>query len=275
MTLNNVTAGFFVLSALLTGFNAEAIAEEKPLWEFGAGVASLYNPDYLGADQETAYTLPIPFINYRGKLIRADRDGIRGFVYESEKLNINLSFSASLPVNSKDNDAREGMNDLDLMLEVGPTLQYRLFKNSRHLLRADWPVRGGFSVGNKFMAHQGWTTNPRLHHEIELNRWKLTTTLGPVFSNSRYHGFYYNVDRQDVRSGRDYYQSDNGYTGTRFSTGLKRRIGDYFVAGRLAYYNLSGASNEDSPLIKRNGYFGVSLAFVWVFGQSDTMVSVE
>jgi len=256
-------------------FSTGAIAEEKPLWEFGAGVASLYNPDYLGADQETAYALPIPFINYRGKLIRADRDGVRGFIYESEKLDLNLSFSGSLPVNSKDNDTREGMDDLDLMLEVGPTLQYQLFKSSRHLWRADWPVRGGFSVGDKFMAYQGWTTNPRLHHEMDVNRWKLTTTLGPVFSDSRYHGFYYDVDPQDVRTGRDYYRSDSGYTGTRFSTGLKRRIGDYFVAGKLTYYNIEGASNEHSPLIKKNDYFGVSFVLVWVFGQSETMVSVE
>ncbi|MFT7129157.1 MAG: outer membrane protein [Gammaproteobacteria bacterium] len=275
MILKKKTIGFSVLYTLAMAFSAGVMSEEKPLWEFGAGVASLYNPDYLGANQETAYALPIPFINYRGKLIRADRDGVRGFIYESEKLDLNLSFSGSLPVNSKDNDAREGMDDLDLMLEVGPTLQYQLLKNSRHLLRADWPVRGGFSVGSKFMAYQGWTTNPRIHHEMDLNRWKLTTTLGPVFSNSRYHGFYYDVDRQDIRPGRDGYESDSGYTGTRFSTGLKRRIGDYFIAGKVTYYNIGGASNEDSPLIKKDDYFGVSLVLVWVFGKSDTMVSVE
>lgn len=275
MPLNKITFGFFALYSSLFVFSATLIAEEKPLWEFGIGVAGVYNPDYLGADQETDYILPIPFINYRGELIRADRDGIRGFIYESEKLNLNLSFSGSLPINSKDNRSRDGMADLDLMLEAGPTLQYQLFKNDRYLLRADWPIRGGFSVGNKFMAYQGWTTNPRLHHEMDLNHWKLTTTFGPVFSNSRYHGFYYDVGRQDVRPGRDYYQSDNGYTGTRLSTGIKRRIGDYFVAGKLTYYNLDGASNEDSPLVKKNDYFGVSVVLVWVFSQSNTMVSVE
>ena len=34
--------------------------------------------------------------------------------------------SASLPANSEDNDAREGLDDLDPMIEIGPTLQYRL-----------------------------------------------------------------------------------------------------------------------------------------------------
>jgi outer membrane scaffolding protein for murein synthesis (MipA/OmpV family) len=249
------------------------LAEEKPLWEFGAGISTLYHPHYLGASQERAYALPIPFINYHGKLIRADRNGIRGLIYDSEKLDLNLSFSGSLPVNSKDNDARDGMDDLDLMLEVGPTLQYQIHNGDQHLLRADLPVRGGFTIGDEFMRYQGWTTNPRLHHEMNLNRWKLTTTFGPVFSSSRYHGYIYDVGSQDVRPGREYYKSNTGYTATRFSTGIKRRIGDYFVAGKLTYYNLDGASNEDSPLVKKREYFGVSLVFVWVFGQSDKTVN--
>jgi outer membrane protein len=258
---------------LVFGFNSSLLAEEKPLWEFGAGLSTLYHPHYLGSEQESAYALPIPFVNYRGKLIRSDRNGIRGLIYDSERLDLNLSFSGSLPVNSKDSEARDGMDDLDLMLEVGQTLQYQVYRSDRHLLRADLPVRGGFTVGDEFMGYQGWTTNPRLHHEMDLSRWKLTTTLGAVFSSSRYHGYIYDVDSQDVRPGREHYQSDSGYTGARFSTGLKRRIGDYFVAGKLTYYNLDGASNADSPLIKKNEYFGVSLVFVWVFGKSEKMVS--
>lgn len=268
------------MTTLLTAFSAWLIfsssvvlAEEKPLWEFGAGVATLYHPHYLGADQQAGYALPVPFINYRGDFLRADRNGIRGLILDNEELDINISFSGSLPVNSKDNDAREGMDDLDLMFEVGPTLQYSLYKSDQHLLRADWPIRGGFTVASQFMEYQGWTTNPRLHHEMDVNRWKLTTTLGPVFSSRRFNGYIYDVDQGDVRPDREYYQSDTGYAATRFSTGLKRRFGDYFVSGKLSYYNLSGSKNEDSPLIKKKEYLGVSFVFVWVFSQSDTMVN--
>jgi hypothetical protein len=32
-------------------------------------------PDYRGSDQSNFYRLPLPYIAYRGKLLRADSDG--------------------------------------------------------------------------------------------------------------------------------------------------------------------------------------------------------
>ncbi len=264
--------GSFIISTTVSSIS---VAEEKPLWELGAGLASLYNPHYLGANQEKAYLFPVPYFVYRGDVIRADRDGIRGSIYDSDKLDLRLSVGASLPVNSKDNDARKGMDDLDLMLEVGPTLQYQLFLNDKHLLRADWPLRAAFTVGDEFFRHQGWVTNPRLHHEMAVNQWTITTTLGPMFSDRRYHGYIYDVNQQDVTADRLFYQSRSGYTATRFSTGVKRRFGDYFVSANMSYYTLEGAKNEDSPLVKRDEYFAVSIVFAWILGESKRHVTID
>lgn len=253
--------------------NPSAWADDKPLWEAGVGLAGLFNPHYLGADQNDAYVLPIPYVIYRGKTVRADRGGLRGYLYDSERLDLRLSLGGSLPVNSDDNDAREGMDDLDLMLEVGPTLQYQIFRSDKHLLRADWPVRGAFTVGNNFLYHQGWTSNPRLHYVTDVGQWTMTTTVGPVFSDRRYHGYIYSVDAKDVRADRPFYQANSGYTGSRFSVGGKRRFGKYYVGAHLRYYDLDGAANDDSPLVKQDDYFAVSFIFAYVFSESDTLVS--
>ncbi|WP_372881576.1 MipA/OmpV family protein [Psychromonas sp.] len=247
-------------------------AEKKPLWEYGVGAAGWYSPHYLGSDQQQAYLIPVPYFVYRGKTIRADNEGLRGLLFSSDKLDLRLSVSAVLPVDSKDNDAREGMEDLDFMVEVGPTLQYQLFQAEQQQLRFDLPIRAAFTLGGEFLNHQGWTANPRLQHELQLQGWALTTTAGLVFSDRRYHGYIYNVNQADVRADRSFYQSSSGFTGSRFSAGIKRQFGNLYVGALVSYYNLSGSANNDSPLLRQDDYLSASMIIAWVLGNSNKLV---
>lgn len=43
------------------------------------------------------------------------------------------------------------MDDLDLLLEAGPTLQYTLYENDTQRLRVDIPIRAAFSLGISFL----------------------------------------------------------------------------------------------------------------------------
>lgn len=262
-----------IVSLLLMLISSPAWSEKEPLWELGLGIATLDNPHYLGSDQRETVALPVPYMVYRGDFFRADRDGINSSIYASERLNIQLSGGGALPVNSEDNTAREGMDDLDWIAELGPTLQYQLFKNDKHLLRFDVPLHGAFTVGDSFFRHQGWTVNPRLHHSVDLGPWQLTSKLGPVFSDRRYHGYTYNIDQQDVRADRAFYQSNSGLTATRFSVSLKRRFNHYYVSLSAGYYDLHGAASEDSPLVKQDDYFSVALVFSRILAKSKTLVA--
>ena len=267
---------FFAVICAVSVMPAQALERAdtgRPKWEAGVALAGLYYPHYLGADQEQAYLLPLPYFVYRGEYVQADGRGLRGYLYESPNLDLRLSLRGSLPVSSEDNDARKGMKDLDLLLEAGPNLQYRLYDTPRQMLRVDFPVRAAFSVGDKFFNHEGWTSTPGLHHELYLEGWTVTSELGVVFSDSRYHGYIYNVDRKYVTADRPYYQSKAGYTGARFSVGMRKRIGDYFLGAKATYYNLNGAVNEDSPLLMRDDYFALSLFFAWVLSESPQRVA--
>lgn len=257
-----------MLAVAASLFSTTLHAEEQPLYEYGVGLASLHNPHYLGANQNSNYLLPVPYFVYRGETIQADRRGVRAFLYDGDRLKLRISGGGSLPVDSEDNDAREGMDDLDLLAEIGPTLQYSLYNSNDQLLRFDLPVRAAFTLGNDFLSHQGWTSNPRLHHEVKLGKWLMISTAGPVFSDRRYHGYIYDVGQQDVRADRGFYQSKSGFTAMRFSTALRQRWGDYYLGAKLSYYNLNNAANETSPLVKSEDYLAVSLVFAWVFGES-------
>ena len=245
-------------------------AKEKPVLEVGVGVTSFVNPDYLGADQNTSYVFPFPYVIYRGDYIRADRSGLRGFIYDSEKLDLRMSFGGSLPVNSEDNDARAGMEDLDVMVETGPNLEYQLYKDNKRELRLDLPVRAGFLLGSNFMHHQGWTSNPRIYYSHDYQDWRIVSTLGVVFSDSRYHGYTYNVNADEILDDRPFYQASSGYTGSRFSISAKRQFGRWVTGANMRYYNISGAKNVDSPLVKQHDYVSVGFYVAWLFYQSPT-----
>ncbi len=257
---------------LLLSIPLSAYSEALPKWELGLGAVNLYLPHYLGADQNDFYAFPVPYFAYRGDLIRADRDGLRGLLFDSEKLKLRVSVGGSLPVNSEDNDAREGMDDLDLLVEMGPTLQYQLRKTDNSLLRAELPVRGAFSLGGDFFNHEGWTSNPHIMYRRDLDSWTLTSTLGMIYSDRHYHGYIYDVDLDDVTDQRSFYQAKSGLTASRFSLGARRRVGNFLISARLNYLSLNGAENEDSPLVKQDDYWSASLFFAWIFKESSERV---
>ena len=56
---------------------AAQAAEEKPLWEVGAGVAAFSFPAYRGSDETNNFLMPVPLFSYHGDFFKADRHGIR------------------------------------------------------------------------------------------------------------------------------------------------------------------------------------------------------
>src|SRR3990170_5031541 len=109
-----------LIAALLTCVTGTSIAGEKPLWEFGFGFFALTSPDYRGSDESRGYLLPLPYIIYRGDFLKIDRSGIYGRLFETDRVHLDLSADAGVPVDSSKNSARQGMPSLDMVFEVGP-----------------------------------------------------------------------------------------------------------------------------------------------------------
>ena len=97
-------AAFLLLSAL--GLSHIAQAQDLPLWELGGGATVLRVPDYRGSEQVSNYIFPLPWLVYRGEIMRADREGVRASFFDSDRVELSLSLSASVPVDSDNNTAR-------------------------------------------------------------------------------------------------------------------------------------------------------------------------
>ncbi len=267
-----------ILSLLVLLKSGLASAEQKPLWEAGAGIGYIDFPDYRGSDERTSYFLPIPFFIYRGEYLKVDRDSVRGRLFESDRLELDLSLNGSVPVDSDDNEARRGMDDLDPTIELGPVLNIQLLKNpaDKYTLDLRIPVR---AVISSELEHVGWIAQPQLNLDIadplgQLG-WKLGLLAGPLFGDRQYHDYFYGVAPQFARPDRPSYKAAGGYAGAQFITAISKRFPRYWVGGFIKWDTLDNASFEDSPLVRRNSHLTAGVAMSWVFKMSETLVETE
>lgn len=254
-----------------------AVAGEKPLWEVGIGVTALYFPDYPGSGQSSPYALPFPYFVYRGEILKADRDGIRGIFFDSDRIELNVSVGASLPVNSDDNPARQGMPDLDPTIEIGPSVDINLWRTSdrRHKLDLRLPVRTAVTVRGG-MDDVGWVFSPRLNLDIVdvggLAGWNLGLLAGPLFGSERNHDYFYSVGSQYANADRPAYDAAGGYAGSQFLMALSKRYPKYWVGAFARLDSLAGATFADSPLVEREYSFSAGIGVAWILGESSTRV---
>jgi len=264
----------------LLALSSTAVAAEKPLWEIGAGISALSFPDYRGSDDSSLYAMPFPYVVYRGDFLKADRNGIRGTLFDSDRVEFNLSFGASIPVKSEDSSARFGMPDLDPSVEIGPALDIHLWKSAdkRYKLDLRLPVRAALNVRDGF-SDLGWVFSPRINLDITdipgLPGWNLGMLAGPMYGSERNHDYFYSVSAPYATPDRPVYDARNGYAGSQFIIGVSKRFPDYWLGGFLRWDTLDGAVFEDSPLVRSNHYFAAGIGIAWVLGESSTRVEAE
>jgi outer membrane scaffolding protein for murein synthesis (MipA/OmpV family) len=266
--------------ALATALPLAAGAEPKPRWELGAGATGLRLPDYRGSDESRSYVFPFPFFVYRGKVLRADREGLRGVLLESERVELDLSLAGSLPVDSDKNRARQGMPDLDPVLEIGPKLNLTLWRDRPKDRRLDlrFAVRGVIATDLRHTQDAGYVLHPHLYYDFRPDlggKWDASAQLGPLYGSRRNHQYYYGVDPQFATPERPAYAAGGGYSGLAAAGSLRRRFRGFWVGAFARYDALQGAAFEASPLVKRSRSFAAGVAFAWVFAESKELVDID
>jgi MipA family protein len=266
------------VAALLAGIGlaaSSARADQKPLWEFGLGTGVLIFNDYRGADTTHAYPLPLPYFIYRGDFLKADREGVRGKLFNQDRVELTLSVNATTPV--RNDSARSGMPDLRSTLEIGPQLNVHLWRSADELVKLDLrvPVRAAFTL--QAATHMvGTFVAPSLAVDLAQFRgedgWKLGLLAGPLFADHRYDSYFYTVAPQYAIASRPAYDAPGGYAGTQVLAALTRRYPKFWVGLYVRHDSLTGASFADSPLVKRDSYWSGGLGFAWMIKESSRMV---
>lgn len=252
-----------------------ASEEGKPLWELGAAGGAGITPDYPAADEYHPVGLVLPYVLYRGRILRAgDKSAIaRGRFLHSERLEFDLSLSGSFPADSNHNDARRGMPDLDTLIEVGPRLQLILAAPLPQVkIGFELPIRTVFSVAFNGIGYRGVTFHPRLtyyHDDLFGVITRLKLIAGPIFATEELMDYFYQVRDRYVTAERPAYNAAAGYLGSEIGLLARRQLSRHlslYGALKVSYYK--GATNADSPLFRTNKTAAVGLGFVWSFYQS-------
>jgi len=266
------------LAGIVLATGATAIqAAEKPLWELGVGVAPVTFPAYRGADEQRGFTLPIPFVVYRGERLRVDRGGARGMLWDADNVELDLSFDGAIPVESSDDGPRAGMEELDPLLELGPSLKVRLMETDSGQLEFRLPVRAAIAIDDGSTRQEGWKVHPMLHYDAPrlIGDWDLGFNIGPKFASRDFHAYYYDVGADDVTPQRPAYRASAGYSGLSMLVSARRRFDRFWVGSFLRYDYLDGATFDDSPLMETDHALSAGVAISWILWQSQETASED
>ena len=247
---------------------------DQPLWEAGLGVGALRLPHYRGSDQSRNWVLPVPYVVYRGDIIKADREGARAVLFDTERVDFDVSVAATAPTRSDENDARQGMPDLAATFEIGPNLNLTLARGTAWKLQLRAPVRAALTLeSNPRMI--GWLASPNLNLDTKVNGWNASLLAGPVFGDRSFNGYYFDVAPQFATPSRPSYSAPGGFGGWRLIASTSRHFGRFWMGGFVTADTVSGAVYDNSPLVRKHGTLAFGFAVSWVFATSSERVPDE
>lgn len=260
---------FAAASLLIATVDAKAQEDSTKKWELGLGVGAVAGPDYRGSDEYRSFISPIPYIVYRGKIIRTDREGIRGNFLRTDQYEFTFSASAAITPDADENELRDGMPELGSTLELGPSFNINLtgkdFSRGWHL---QTPWRAVFAIGADESGYIGSIFQPQLVYRTKVSKWIFTYRAGVSYASEDYHDYYYSVDQQYVTEARSYFDAHGGYSGWNNNLALSRSFNHNGIKTRLAlfirYDNISGTDFNESPLVETDHAYRGGLAFIWV-----------
>ena len=260
---------FALLACALLQTVQTAWAEERlPLWELGLAAMTLTVPAYPGSDELRTLSFPLPIVRYRGEILRSDREGIEGVLFESDTVEFNVSFGGNLPTDST-NKAREGMPPLQPVTEVGPQLVYTYWRSGGYSANIDLPLRLVTVLGGSpYIDYKGTVFNPRMGFAIKSRslsntalRWGINA--GVLYGFDQVNRYFYQVDEEFATADRPAYQAEEGYMGAEIvSTVSAKFYKRWLVFAGVSVSYLEGAANQESPLFKKAHYttFGIGIA---------------
>lgn len=257
--------------------------ELRPVWEVGVFAAAFNSPEYPAAGQSQTNVIPAPYFIYRGETLRIGEGSIaRAVAIDKSWYELDLSLAGSFNANSEDNEAREGMPDLDFIFELGPQLKVRLSKfefeqHGKGELFLNLQARAAFSTDFSGINKRGYVFQPVFSYRQRgwlSEKTALSISLSPTWATEKLHDYFYQVDNDFVTEQRQAYDAKGGYLGTDLSVGLSFNATKdirIFTFARTSLH--SGSANEDSPLFIEKSTYSYGVGMVWRLWESEERVS--
>jgi MipA family protein len=270
--------GFSLACAAILVHADDAAAPQPsdlPLWELGVAAGALSQQAYPGADQQVTRTPVLPYVVYRGKVLRADGEGAGLRAVRTESFELDVSFAGSLSAGGKELRAREGMPRLRSLVEFGPVGRWYLNgRGAVDRVTFELPLRGVFEASD-LRRHRGMSLEPELGLERRARSgWSYGLSAGLLFGDRRLGATYYTVEPGEVQPDRPAYAARAGLIAWRLKGGVSLQLTPdvrVFAFGRVD--SVAGAANRDSPLVRQTTGASVAIGLTYTFARSAARAS--
>ncbi len=250
---------------------AEPEAQTPPRWELGAFALGVSQQAYPGADQQVQRTLVLPYLLYRGPLLRSDGEttGLRAL--RTAQFEFDVGFAGSFGSSAEDVDARRGMPRLGTLVELGPRLKWNLGPApAQGRWQALLPLRAVFDLSDD-MARRGWAFEPELiYARRSADGWRYSLGVGAIAADRRLADTFYGVRLAQALPERPAYAARAGLVAWRLSSGFSRPLGaDWRLFGFARLDSVAGAANRTSPLVRQTLGWSAGLGLSYTFARSS------
>lgn len=265
-------------AALLAGTAALAQpAGGQPLWEIGALGVGLSQQAYPGADTQVHRAVVLPYLVYRGEVLRSDREttGIRAV--KTDRFELDIGVSGTLGARADEVQARRGMPRLGTLVEFGPRGRWDLGDApGGGRWRLDLPLRGVFDL-NERGAYRGLSFEPRLTWQRRSpSGWAYATSVSAILGDQRLAQTLYTVEAAQALPDRPAYAARSGLVAWRLAATATRSLSpDWRVFGYARVDSVAGAANQDSPLVRRTAGASVGVGLAWTWMRSEQRASSD
>lgn len=258
----------------------------KPKVEAGLAAAGIYSPAYPGSSVSSDRFFAAPWVIYRGENVNVKDGGVNLKAYDSDLVTVDLGISFSLNADSSITPVRDGMPDLDYLLELGPRVNvwlYDEYRESGYRNRLNWKTsyRQAMSLDFKRLALHG--RGPVFDTELDY-RWdsnaasdlSILASVGALWVGNKLSDYIYAVEPQYVTEDREAYDAQAGFLGIDLSLGILVRpvknMSVYFGLGVDLY---DGSRNDQSPLFEKERGSSVLLGVAYTLYESAETVLVR
>lgn len=253
-----------------------AKAEEKPLWEVAVGAGTINQPYYVGSKETRTVNFPVLYPIYRGDLFKADDKGIRAELLNNSRYKLDISSDFNFAVDSDNIEARQGMDDIGNLLQLGPSLQTTLKKDNSHWLRFNFSGRLASTFTENSFRYSGYTITPQFSYRYSFNilenPWRALIAANVEYGSAEYHDIYYGVDEEFATADRPAYKTTSGYSGYGLTTSLSHRSNRQLLVFFARYKNISDAVYFDSPLVETDESLSVGMLYSYFLFKSKTLI---
>lgn len=247
-----------------------------PLWELGVVAGGASTPAYPASTERTHRGLVLPYLIYRGDVIRADRGGIGARLMRTDAMELDVGFAASLPASSNDIAARKDMPDLGTLIEFGPRLKGTLARPaSGGRLRYELPLRSVLEINNGIRS-QGYALEPEVIYEMRDlgGNWRLSTSVSAVIGDSALNQYFYGVPAAFATAQRPAFEAKAGLIATRLTMNAAKSFSpDVRVFGFVRYESYAQSANQSSPLFLQSSGTAIGIGMSWTLGRSSALAS--